>query len=111
MYETHNQQALEASTSSSIGSLDAETDSSSFSLHTSTECGRDSTSSLDSVGNPPQKVIPVALTGGSPNFLHHWKQTLNSSMVFHRMTSLARPQHLVQICSPARLINVLIILL
>lgn len=51
------------------------------------------------------------LLGGSPNFLHHWKQTLSVATVWQTVVTLAKPQHLTHMCSPSRLISILIILL
>lgn len=52
-----------------------------------------------------------ALLGGSPNFLHHWKRTLSAASIWQTVVTLAKPQHLTQMCSPSRLISVLIIVL
>lgn len=62
----------------------------------------------------PDTDTPVqsqALLGGSPNFLHHWKRTLSIRTLWQNVVTIARPQHLVQLCTPSRLINMLIILL
>lgn len=52
-----------------------------------------------------------AILGGSPNFLHHWKQTLSIATIWQTVVTLVKPQHLAHMCSPSRLISVLIILL
>lgn len=63
---------------------------------------------------PPIPEVPdqsQALLGGSPNFLHHWKRTLSVGTLWQGVVTIAKPQHLVQRCTPSRLINMLIILL
>ncbi len=56
-------------------------------------------------------VQPEPILGGSPNFLHHWKRTLSVATVWQIVVTTAKPQHFAHICSPSRLINMLIILL
>ena len=63
---------------------------------------------------PPVTEAPVqaqALLGGSPNFLHHWKRTLSVRTVWQTVVTVTKPQHLIQLCTPSRLINMLIIFL
>lgn len=48
-----------------------------------------------------------ALLGGSPSFLHHPSITT----IWQTVVTVAKPQHLAQMCSPSRLISVLIIVL
>jgi len=51
------------------------------------------------------------LVGGSPNFLHHWKRTVSLSTVWQSVVTIAKPHYLVELFTPSRLINMLIILL
>ena len=61
----------------------------------------------DMDASPPQ----APMIGGSPNFLHHWKQTLSLATLWQTLATVAKPQDLAQFCTPTRLINMLIILL
>ena len=56
-------------------------------------------------------IQPEPMLGGSPNFLHHWKQTLSMTTLWQTVVTVVKPQRLPLICSPSRLINMLIILL
>ena len=57
------------------------------------------------------ETSPDALLGGSPNFLHHWKRTLSMNIIWQTVVTVAKPHRLTQLCSPSRLISILIILL
>lgn len=59
----------------------------------------------------PAIIQPQTLLGGSPNFLHHWKRTLSARTLWQNVATIAKPEYLVQFCTPSRLINMLILLL
>ena len=49
--------------------------------------------------------------GGSPNWIHHWKQNINNTSFYQKVLKLLSPEMLFRACSSAVLINILILIL
>ena len=56
---------------------------------------------------PSSSEVSANQIGGSP---HHWP-TPSVTAIWETVVALAKPQHLAQLCSPSRLISILIIIL
>ena len=63
----------------------------------------------------PRSGVGVVRGGGSPNMFHHWKQTLNFTSIWKRVSVtrpiadlLSRPVHFISTCNLSQFINIFI---
>lgn len=49
--------------------------------------------------------------GGSPNWIHHWKQNITTTSFYQKLHKMLSPQVLFRSCSAAVIINILILIL